>query len=234
MPWMCAAIPTEILLADDERVVRASIAALLQSAGYLVRTARNGEEALSAIAEKRPDVAVLDVMMPKLDGFEACRRLRETDSRLPVLFLTALETDESQIRALGLGADDYVFKAASSDVILARVAAAVRRAKRQEPTGDFSFGSWRILSARHEAMRADGLKANLTEREIAILRLFASHPGEVMLKDWLAERFWENPLNVTENLLSVTIHRLKAKLPPDGSDIKTVRGSGYAYRRSAS
>ena len=231
---MAALANSEILIVDDERIVRKSLTAILEDVGYKVRTSNNGEEALSAILERRPDLVILDVMMPKLDGFEACRRLRETDSRLPVLFLTALETDESQIRALGLGADDYVFKAASSDVILARVAAAVRRAKRQEPTGDFSFGAWRILSARHEAMRSDGLKANLTEREIAILRLFASHPGEVMLKDWLAERFWENPLNVTENLLSVTIHRLKAKRPPDGRDIKTVRGSGYAYRRSAS
>jgi two-component system response regulator MprA len=230
---MCAATNPEILIVDDERVVRKSLTAILEDVGYKVRTSNNGEEALSAILEKRPDLVILDVMMPKLDGFETCRRLRETDSTLPILFLTALETDASQIRALGLGGDDYIFKTATTDVILARVAAAIRRNEQREPTGDFSFGSWRIRPSHLEGIRADGLKTTLSEREIAILRQFASHPGEVMLKDWLAETFWSSPEGASYNVLTVTMHRLKAKLPPDGNEITNVRGCGYAYKRCA-
>ncbi len=228
---MTQAPPCEILLADDERSVRGSLAALIQSAGYLVRTARNGAEAVEAFRAQRPNLVLLDVMMPKMNGFEACRTIRETDTETPVLFLTALDTDDGEIRALGLGADDYVLKTANPEVLLARIAAAIRRVSRSEGTGDFSFGAWRVRASRFEAERPDGAHAALSEREIAMLRLFASRPGEVFLRDWLAEKLWPAADGgVTDNLIAVTMSRLRAKLAPEGRDIETVRGSGFAYR----
>ena len=220
----------DILLAEDERIVRESIAAMLEKAGHSVRTARNGAEALAAFRRRKPDLAILDVMMPRMDGFEVCRAIRESDASTPVLFLTALDADAAQVRGLGLGADDYVSKSVPPDVLLARVAAALRRADAAEPRGGFDFGGWRVDAARMEARCGRGGRVELNERELAILRLFAAHPGEVFMRDWLAERFWTPGDAASDNLLNVTVFRLRAKLAPEGRDIETVRGAGYAYR----
>ena len=223
----------DILLAEDERIVRESIAALLENAGHSVRAARNGVEALASFRERKPDIVILDVMMPKMDGFAVCRAIRETDASTPVLFLTALDADASQVQGLGLGADDYVFKTVPPDVLLARVSAALRRADASEPSGDFDFGGWRVDAARMEARRGTAGRIALKEREIAMLRLFAAHPGEVFMRDWLAENFWASDGGASDNLLNVTVCKLRTKLAPEGRNIETVRGTGYVYRPPA-
>lgn len=223
----------EILLADDERVVRESLAALLENAGYAVRTARDGQEALAAFRERKPDLAILDVMMPRMNGFEACRAIRRDDPSVPVLFLTALDSDANQIKALGLGADDYIFKSTAEEVLLARIEAALRRTTREDGDGDFDFGQWRIDASSMTASRDDGSAVRLAEREIAILRLFAANPGEVFMRDWLAVKFWQTPTGASDNLLAVTMSRLRTKLAPEGRAIETVRGAGFSYRPRA-
>lgn len=220
----------EILLADDERSVRSALAALLEEAGYDVRAARNGEEAVALLRERKSDLVLLDVMMPRMDGFRACRAIRETDASTPVLFLTALESDADQVRGLGMGADDYVFKTAPSDVLLARVASAIRRASASNPSGDFSFGSWRVSAARCEMRRGNDERVALGEREVAMLRLFAGSPGEVLSRDWLVTKLWGGDSGVTDNLLSVTIYKLRRKLADEGRFLEHVRGVGYAWR----
>ena len=119
----------EILLADDERAFRSGMKALLESEGFAVRTARDGEAAVRKFAERVPDVVILDVMMPRMNGFRACEEIRKTDRRVPVVFLTAKDGEVDQVRALGLGADDYVSKSAPEALLVARIRRAVERSR---------------------------------------------------------------------------------------------------------
>lgn len=196
---MAAADRFRILLAEDDRAVRLALSALLSGAGYEVESARDGEEAVRRFRADPPDLVVLDVMMPGTDGLSACRRIRETDAETPVVFLTALDSDEAQLRGLGVGADDYVAKSASEGVILARVAAALRRRRASEASGDFGFGSWRVCARGLEMRGADGSRVPLKERDVAVLRLFASHPREAFSRDFLLTRFWPAEPAVTDN-----------------------------------
>ena len=221
--------PAGILVADDERAVRAALAAALEECGYSVIQARDGGEAVRLFASERPDLVLLDVMMPRMDGFAACRKIRETDARVPVLFLTALDDDSSQLKGLGLGADDYVAKAAPAPVLLARIAAALRRSLPGEPSGDFDFGGWRVHASRMEMRRRGGERRPLNEREIALMRLFAESPGEVFGRDHLVARLWGVDADVSDGMLSVLVHNLRSKLGGDGRLIRSIRGAGYAY-----
>ena len=219
----------EILLAEDERAVRKSLAAMLSDAGYAVREARDGAAALKLFAESRPDLVLLDVMMPRLDGFETCRRLREIAPDAPVLFLTALGDEESQLRGFGCGADDYIAKTLPASLLLARVAAALRRARREDPSGDFDVGAWRVCAAKLEMRRGASARAALSEREVALLRLFAARPGEVFSRDFLLTRFWGTGSDVSDNALSAAMHALREKLAEDGARLRPVRGVGYVF-----
>jgi DNA-binding response OmpR family regulator len=227
---MAEANARKILLADDDRVVRQALVAKLAAAGYAVVAAKSGAEALALFRAERPDLLILDVMMPNLGGYETCRRIRETDAETPILFLTALDSDASQLEGLGAGADDYVSKLVPDAVLLARVAAALRRARPPAPSGDFDFEGWRIDAAGLEMRRADGVRVCLSPRAIAVLRLFAAHPGEVFGRNALIDRFWGEDAMPTDNALTVWFHALRQKLGDDGASIESVRGSGYAYR----
>ena len=219
-----------ILLAEDERVVRLSLSALLSGAGYEVDAVRDGEEAVRRFRADPPDLVLLDVMMPGTDGLAACRRIRETDAATPVVFLTALDSDAAQLRGLGAGADDYVAKSASEEVLLARVAAALRRRDSAAPSGDFDFGSCRVSARNLELRAADGSRVPLKERDVAVLRLFAEHPREAFSRDFLLTRFWPADADITDNALSVYIASLRSRLGEDGRLLESVRGVGYAYR----
>ena len=227
---MAAAERRRILLAEDERVVRLSLSSLLSDAGYEVFAVRDGDEAVRRFRADPPDLVVLDVMMPVADGLSACRRIRETDAATPILFLTALDSDEAQLRGLGAGADDYVAKSASDEVLLARVAAALRRRDASEPSGDFDFGSRRVFAHALEMRGADGESVPLKERDVAVLRLFAAHPREALGRDYLLSRIWAADVDVTDNALSVYMASLRERLGDDGRLLEVVRGVGYAYR----
>lgn len=221
---------TDIILADDDRVVLRSLSALLARHGYLVRTARNGEEALRLYREQRPDLMLLDVMMPKGNGYGICETVRRTDVDTPVLFLTALDSDADELRGLGVGADAYISKTVSDDVLLARIAAAIRRRHYDEPTGDFDFADWHIEPAKLTMRRKAGSSVPLGEREVAILRWFAMHPGEVFSRDFLFTRFWGADFEGCDSTLSIAILRLREKLGSSAAKLQSVRGSGYVWR----
>ena len=219
-----------VLLADDERVIRQLLAAVLTDAGYDVVAVKNGQEAIDSFRARRPDLVLLDVMMPKMDGYAACQRIRETDAETPILFLTALDSDSAQIRGLGIGADDYIAKTAPTEVLLARLASALRRVRPFAPSGDFDFGPWRVWASRLEMTNAaDGACVSLSEREVAVLRLFATHPGEVFSRDYLVSCFWE-AAEVSDNALSACIYALREKLGAFGTRIESIRGAGYLLR----
>ena len=226
-------IAAEILVVDDERAVRRGVAAILEGAGYVVREAKNGKEALQLFGESKPDLVLLDVMMPKMDGFSVCAAIREVDAAVAVLFLSALGDEESQLKGFGYGADDYIEKTLPAPLFLARVEAALRRTCAAEPSGDFSFGEWRVKAAQCSMRRSTGETAELCDREIALLRLFAARRGEALARDWLAMKLWGKDAAVSDNLLSVLIYGLRGKLAAEGQAIRTVRGVGYAFAPSS-
>ena len=217
----------DILVVDDERTIRNSISDALADAGYSVRTARNGADALHSVAKSRPRLVLLDVMMPRMDGFETCRRLRESDPSLPILFLSALDDDRSQIKGLGTGADDYVPKSSPTPLLLARVASALRRSEASAPSGDFDFASWRVLSSKMEMRSRSGAIVALSHRELALLRLLATHKGEVLDRFFLETQLGMD--DASDGVLSVAVFKLRKKLGSDADAIKAVRGAGYAY-----
>ena len=221
---------SEIIVADDERVIRQSISRLLEDVGHAVRVAKDGEEALRLYRERRPDLMLLDVMMPKRNGYEVCEAIRRTDVDTPVLFLTALDTDVDELMGLGVGADAYISKTVSNEVLLARIAAAIRRHRHDTPTGDFDFADWHVDPAKLSMRRKTGPSVPLNEREVALLRWFAGHPGEVFSRDFLFARFWGVDFEGGESTLSMAIKRLREKLGSKGGLIESIRSSGYAYR----
>lgn len=220
----------DVILADDERVIRQSVSKLLEANGYAVRAAKDGEEALRLYRERRPDLLLLDVMMPKGDGYEVCETVRKTDVDTPVLFLTALDSDQDELRGLDAGADVYVPKTVSDEVLLARIAAAIRRRRQIEPTGDFAFADWQVEPAKLSMRRKGGPSVSLSEREVAMMRLFAGHPGEVFSHDFLETRFWGVDFAGGDSALKLTIYRLREKLGAAGDGIRSIRGSGYVFR----
>ena len=223
-------VSADILLADDERSVRILLKRVLESRGYVVRAAADGGQALALYHARRPDLLVLDVMMPGKDGIEVCREVRRNDPDIPVLFLTALDTEPDELKGLASGADDYVPKTVSEELLLARVAAALRRGSGLSAA--FTFGRWRVDPLRLSMRGPAGGETSLTDREVAILRTFAGHPGEVISRDALFTRFWGTDSSSGESAMNVAVFKLRGKLGPDGKDIQSVRGVGYVYRPS--
>lgn len=222
---------TEILLVDDERVIRAALRGILEDAGYLVTEAADGRAAVDAVRSRRPGLVLLDVMMPVMDGRATCAEIRKFDKSLPVVFLTALDSAENEIDGLKAGGDDYVSKTARTDVLLARVASALRRVSDDAAGGDFVFGRWYIDSAGGFMSREGSCaKTPLSEREIAVLRAFRDHPGKIFSRDYLARMICDEADGLTDEALTMFFVRLRSKLGDDAFLVKTVRGCGYVYR----
>lgn len=220
---------TEILLVDDERALAQSLSSRLEAAGYSVRLASSGAAALEAIRERRPDLVLLDIMMPGMDGETVCRRLREADKGLLVVFLTALSSPEDEVRALASGGDSFISKTVSDEVLLARLSALLRL-RSQEDGGDFDFGSWRVEGGKLRMVRSSGRAEPLMEREVAFLRFLARNPETVFSREAILAQLWGLESEVSDNALSSFVYALRKKLGRDGARLASVRGTGYAYR----
>ena len=214
----------DILLADDERALRVFLREALERRGFSVRCAPDGVRALAMYRARRPDLLLLDVMMPGMGGYAVCEAVRREDAETPVLFLTALDSEADELRGLGAGADAYVSKTVSEEVLVARIAAALRRGGKS-PAG-FDFGEWRVDPLRMSMRNLRGETVALGEREVLLLRVFAGHPGEVFSGDALLTRYFGGGGDAA---LRVAISRLRAKLGAAGADIRSVHGVGYAY-----
>ena len=223
----------DILIADDERNVREAFAAALESEGHGVRTARNGEEALAEFSRKTPDLVVLDVMMPKRDGFSTAMEIRRRDALVPIIFLTAKSAETDKVMGLGLGADDYVVKTCGLAEFLARVRAALRRASVSggggAADGKFEIGGCTVDLRRLVLARPDGGTEALSVREIGLLKALSERPGEVVGRDELLDKVWGVRYGGTTRTLDTHVARVRGKLGAGGVTIETVRGAGYRY-----
>ena len=218
----------EILIADDEAAARRGFRALFEGEGYAVRTARDGEEALAKFRESRPDAVLLDVMMPKMNGIIACAEIRKSDPLVPILFFTAMPSDVGAVRALGLGADDYIDKAKSPEELLARVAAVLRRASviASDKRDKLSLGGVTVDFATMTAS-GDGVSEVLTKSESLFLRLLASERGRCFSFDEIFAALRGEGYVGDDNAVRCIAKRLKAKLGRAGELIANARGVGY-------
>ena len=220
-----------VLVVDDEPALRESVARSLRFEGYEVTTAGDGVEALERMPEARPDALVLDVMMPRLDGIEVCRRMRQTGDRTPVLILTARDAVHDRVRGLDAGADDYLVKPFAYEELLARLRAILRRTGVAEEGAPLVVGDLRLDPETWEVTRADR-EVSLTRTEFHLLELFMRHPRQVLSRSQLYEGVWGWNLDGTSNSLDVYIGYLRRKLEAGGEPrmLQTVRGAGYTLR----
>ena len=235
----------DILIAEDEKNVREGLEDLFAGAGYGVRSARDGAEALSAYMKRRPDLVLLDVMMPRKGGFEVLAEIRRRDPLLPVLVLTALNEQIDKVKGLGLGADDYITKPFDVNELLARVARALQRdsavkANRAAATGQdkapveehqmpFAFGNATVDPLRLQLTGVGRTPVPLTQKEVGMARLFAHHPGVVMGRDHLLGTLWGLSHSGNTRTLDQHIAQLRKKLGRQAACIETVTGVGYRY-----
>jgi two-component system response regulator MprA len=219
-----------VLVVDDDAAVTSLLRRGFTYEGYDVAIARSGPEALKLARDRPPALVVLDVMMPEMDGFEVCRRLRDADPSLPVLLLTARDAPGDQVTGLDIGADDYVVKPFTFEVLAARVRALLRRKESHLPDV-LVFEDLRLDVGTRIAHR--GRRAiHLTTTEFELLQLLMSNPRQVLTKDYLMKRIWGYGFGGNVNIVEVYIAGLRRKLE-EGNErrlIQTIRGAGYALR----
>jgi DNA-binding response OmpR family regulator len=224
--------PKTILVVDDEpRYLRLLEVNLLPS-GYQVKMAANGQEAVDIVASERPDLVLLDIMMPVMDGFTACERIREF-SAVPIIMLTAKGEERDRVRGLDVGADDYIVKPFSAQELLARVRAVLRRAERQD-IGDFHQPIFEHYELRLDLPRAEvtcaGKEVLLTATEYRLLQTLAGSTGRVLTSEELLTKVWGPEYHEDKEILWVCLSRLRQKIEPDPKNpihIVTKQGLGY-------
>ena len=226
-----------ILVVDDDRAVRESLRRSLAFNGYDVDVAADGREALDQLRAERPDALVLDVMMPRVGGLEACRRLRADGDDVPILVLTARDSVADRVAGLDAGADDYLAKPFDLEELLARLRALLRRSQPSPaggvPDTSLGFADLRLDPVTREVTRGDR-PIRLTRTEFALLELLMEHPRHVLGRDRILEQVWGFDFPTTANSLEVYIGYLRRKTEAEGEPrlIHTVRGVGYALRET--
>jgi DNA-binding response OmpR family regulator len=224
-----------ILLVDDEDSIQKLLAYPLEREGYRVLQARDGVEALEQFASERVDLVVLDIMLPKLDGLEVCKRLR-AESEVPIIMLTARDDELDKVLGLELGADDYITKPFSIREFRSRVRALLRRAavsRQFDEDGEVISAQGLTIDLARRVVEFAGNRVQLTYVEFELLRILASHPGRVYSRRMLLEALWGGADYREPRTIDVHVRHLREKLEPDPAEpeyILTVRGVGYRFR----
>ena len=224
----------KILVADDEAEIRSLLKLYLENEGYSVVEAVDGLEAMEKLKSDKPDLCVLDIMMPGMDGYQVLRKLRE-DSNIPVIIFSAKDADSEKILGLNLGADDYIAKPFNALEAVARINSNIRRF--------YKLGSSEVklptvkvrnleLDQESCTLKKDGEPIELTSIEYKIMELFINHPGKVFTKQQIYEYGWGEDYFIADNNIMVCISKLRSKLSEDPAEyIKTMRGLGYRLEK---
>jgi two-component system, OmpR family, response regulator len=223
--------PARVLVVDDEESITQLVATVLRYEGFEVECAADGRSAVRAAQSFRPDLVVLDVMLPDWDGFEVYRRLANETDQIPVLFLTARDAAADRVHGLTLGADDYVGKPFSLEELVARVRAVLRRTRGEQPAETLRYHDLSIDEEAHEVRRGDRV-VDLTPTEFHLLRYLLVNAGRVVSKAQILDHVWRYDFNGDASVVETYISYLRKKLerPGDIALIQTVRGFGYAIR----
>jgi DNA-binding response OmpR family regulator len=219
-----------LLIIEDELPMRTALCETLTAEGYKVRSAADGESGLQRALSEEHDLILLDVMMPKLDGYAVCQELRRRGRKTPVLMLTARVMVDDRVTGLDAGADDYLVKPFAMRELLARVRALLRRQEEESAAPDIlTLGEVVVDFVKHTARRGNQA-LDFSRRELAMLRLLAAHPGEIISREQFLDEVWEYNAWPTTRTVDNFIAALRAKLEPDPEHprhIETVRGAGY-------
>ncbi len=221
----------QILVVEDEARIASLISRTLRLEGYQVEVAANGETALDKALSNPPDLIVLDVMLPDIDGLEVCRQLRMAGCDEPVLMLTAKDAISDRVAGLDAGADDYLVKPFAFDELLARIRALLRRASPPEADAPLEFADLVLDPTTRQARRGER-EIELTAKEYDVLELFMRHPRQVLTRDIIYDRIWGYDFGGESNIIEVYVRYLRAKLEAGGEArlIHTLRGVGYVLR----
>ncbi len=219
-----------VLVVEDEKSIRDGICDVLAYRHYAPTGVETGEAGVEQACSGRYSLVVLDVMLPKMNGFDVCVHIRREQPELPVVMLTAMGAEEDILRGFESGADDYVTKPFSVRELLARIEALLKRSGKLA-SGAFSFGPWQIDAARLMASQGDA-QIELTPRELAILRLLKKEPGRIVSRRVLLHQVWgfQNADQLQTRTVDVQVGKLRKKLRSAGDLIETVRGAGYRVR----
>ncbi len=223
-----------ILIVEDDAAILLALKENLSYEGHTVLESRRGDQALDRLSDLKPDLLILDIMLPGINGFEICRRIRKGDRRLPILMVTARSDETDRVSGLDLGADDYLTKPFSLPELLARVRALLRRAsasREEEMPEILEFGDVRVDFVRYEAARK-GQPVHLTAKEFALLRYLAAHDGAAIRRDLLIDCVWGEDVYPTNRTVDTHILSLRNKLEKDPGrprHILTVHGVGYKF-----
>lgn len=219
-----------VLLVDDDAAIRRSLGRGLRLNGFTVALAEGGRAALERLAQSPPDVMVLDISMPDLDGITVCRRLRESGNDIPVLMLSALDEVADRVAGLQAGGDDYLVKPFALDELVLRLHALLRR-RPPADTGTVHVGGLALDAAAHRA-RLDDQELTLTRREFSLLEVLARNAGQVLTRDQLLERVWGYDFEVRTDAVDTFVSYLRRKLEAGGRGriVHTVRGVGFVLR----
>ncbi|MCX5166819.1 response regulator transcription factor [Streptomyces antibioticus] len=225
-----------LLVVEDDSTLRELLSASLRLAGFAVTPVTTGAEALAAVRQERPDLMVLDVMLPDFDGFEVARRLRQElpaspAGPPPVLFLTARDAAEDRINGLTVGGDDYVTKPFNLEELILRIRAILRRVSGQQPDGRLVVGDLTLDPVSRQVTRA-GHTVQLSPTEFSLLRVLMEHAGQVLSKEQLLDLVWQYDFGGDDSIVASYISYLRRKMDTkEPRLIHTVRGTGYMLRR---
>ena len=229
--------PDHILVVDDDTEIRSLLREYLQKQGYRVTAVADGKGLRAVVETSRPDVIILDVMMPGDDGLTLCRELRAR-SEVPIIMLTARGEETDRIVGLELGADDYIAKPFSPRELLARIKSVLRRARalpdnlKSEESGVFRFAGWTLDAATRNLTSPQGVVVALSGTDFRLLKIFVDHPNRVLTRDQLVDLMLAREAGPYDRAIDVQVSRLRQRLGEDAKEpviIKTVRGQGYVF-----
>ena len=224
---------SRILIVEDDPSIRLGLKRSLEFEGFSVELARDGEEAIQRAFDMKPDLIVLDIMLPRVNGFEVCRTVRKYDTNIPILILSAKGDEGDKVLGLELGADDYITKPFSIRELTARIKRALSRRKSAEgEVGTFEEDGLTI-DFGGQTMKVDGVERELSTREFKLLRFLIQNRGRVLSRDQILNKVWGYDYDGTPRTIDNFINKLRQKIEDDAADprwILTVRGSGYKFR----
>jgi two-component system OmpR family response regulator len=225
---------TRVLIVDDEPNIRDLLATSLKFAGYEIQTAANGAQAVAAVTESEPDIILLDVMLPDMNGFSVTKKLRSSGIEAPILFLTARDDVEDKITGLTVGGDDYLTKPFSLDEVVARIQAILRRTRTADAESAVIDAGAVVINQDAHEVTIEGKLVDLSPTEYKLLRFLVMNPDRVLTKAQILDHVWEYDFNGDMGIVESYVSYLRKKLDPISSRplIQTKRGVGYIYKKN--
>ena len=224
---------TRVLIVDDEPNIRDLLSTSLRFAGFDIQTAANGAQAVAAVTESEPDIILLDVMLPDMNGFSVTKKLRASGIQAPILFLTARDETEDKITGLTVGGDDYLTKPFSLDEIVARIQAILRRTKTADAESSIIDAGAVVINQDAHEVSVEGKQVDLSPTEYKLLRFLVMNSDRVLTKAQILDHVWEYDFNGDMGIVESYVSYLRKKLDPISSRplIETKRGVGYIYKK---